>query len=293
MNEPIPGKSRVGLAVLVGRTNVGKSTLLNALVDTKVSIVSPRPQTTRHAVHGVVNLPGGQIVFIDTPGFFRTHRSALVDRLHECTRAALEGVDAIVHVVDPTRPSGAEDETVLTALERVEQPRLLCLSKADVHRRPHRDLWLARAREANYAGFVEVSALTRRGLAELNESILRLLPEGEPLYPSGEVTNVHRDFRIAETVREQVFLQTGDEVPYRTAVTLDEVVEAASPTGAPRMRVRAAILVAEERYKGMLIGAGGSKVREMRLAARRELERWLGFRVSLALVIRVDLKLGE
>jgi GTP-binding protein Era len=285
-NLPAPSEFRSGLAVLLGRTNVGKSTLLNALVDAKVTIVTLRPQTTRHAVQGVVHRPGRQIVFVDTPGFFRTRRSGLVDRLHARARAALEGIDVVVHVVDPTRPVGAEDEMVLEVLRGVPQPKVLCLNKSDVRRCPCREAWLARAGE--YVAMVEVSALARRGLAGLVDAILPLLPPGPPLYEAGEKTNVHRDFRITETVREKIYLLTGQEVPYRTAVVLETIEERATKEGTPLCHVKATILVAGERYKGMLIGAGGRKVRDIGTAAREDLERLLGRKVFLELSVRVD-----
>src|SRR5690606_24302402 len=141
MSDSPQAEFRTGMVTLLGRTNVGKSTLLNALVDAKISIVTPRPQTTRHAIHGIVHRPEGQIVFVDTPGFFRTHRSRLVDKLHVRARSALSDVDAVVHVVDPTRAPGEEDEMVRHALEAVRCPRVLCINKVDARRRPHMEEW--------------------------------------------------------------------------------------------------------------------------------------------------------
>lgn len=275
-----------GLVALIGRTNVGKSTLLNALVDEKLAIVSPKPQTTRHAIQGVVNRPEAQIVFVDTPGFFRTHRSSLVERLHTRARSALEGIDLVLHVVDPSRPIGDEDRMVLEELQKLQQPRLLCLNKADLRRRPHRADWMERA--SGYAGCVEVSAIARRGLDTLIAAITPLLPSGPPLYGQGEKTNAHIEFRIGEIIREKIYLLTDEEVPYRTAVRVDEWHPS---EGESVPSIRATILVAGDRYKAMLIGAQGRMIRSIRTAARKDLAQLLGARVSLEITVRVDARL--
>lgn len=284
---------RAGLVALVGRTNVGKSTLLNALVDAKISIVSPKPQTTRHAIQGVVNRPGVQLVFVDTPGFFRTRRSALVDGLHARAREALEGIDALIHVVDPSRPIGAEEKMVIEALSGVTQPRVLCLNKSDLKERAFRDAWYIRAQQ--YASVVEVSASARLNLEALIDVVRPFLPVGEPLFPVGEITNASLSFRIGEIIREKIYLQTEEEVPYRTAVRVNVAEErpraTAKPGADPVLHVEADLLVAEERYKGMLIGARGARIRDIGSAARRELEAVFRKRVRLELQVRVDASL--
>lgn len=291
MTATIPHGYRAGLAVLVGRTNAGKSTLINRLTGRRLAIVSPKPQTTRETIHGVVNHPRGQLVFVDTPGFFKTHASRRVEQLHEKARQTLEEVDVIVHVVDPTRAPGEEDRMVREVVAAVSCPRVLCLAKKDVAKRPHRDAWLAEA--ASYTAVVEVSGRTGEGAEALLEQIIDLLPEAEPLYPPDIPTNVNRTFQIGELVREQVYLQMDDEIPYRTEVVVDAVRESTGAAGRPRLEVDATILTSSPRYQGMLIGAGGSRVKQIRLAARRELERVLGLRVSLDLEIRVDKHLEE
>lgn len=283
--------SRAGLVAILGRTNVGKSSLVNALVGSKVSIVSPKPQTTRHPVHGVIHHASAQIVLVDTPGFFQTHRSKLVDQLHERARTALKGIDAVLHVVDPSRPIGREDSMVTELLTTVSQPRILCLNKSDLGRRPYRDAWYER--RANYSALVEVSARTGRGLNNLIAAIAPLMPEGPPLYPATDVTNVHRDFRVAEVIREKVYLLTEAEVPYRTGIELDLVENRKNKDGKEFIHVKAAILVAAERYKGMLIGRNGQKIREIGVAARKDLEPLLGSQVFLDLAVIVDAKLHD
>ena len=277
---------RAGLAALIGRTNVGKSTLTNALVGQKIAIVTPKPQTTRHVVHGVVNGPNCQLVLVDTPGFFRTKTSRLVTELHRKAREALEGIDVVVHVVDPAREIGEEDQMVTEVLQRVRQPRVLCLTKLDLRQRPARDAWLARASE--YAAVVEVSARAGTGLETLKSALFQLLPEHPPLYPPEDVTNAHRDFQIAELIREQVYLLTGNEVPYRTVIELDAVDEAVTREGQPFLHIKAAVLTPNDRYQRMLIGAGAQMIRAIGTAARRELERKLERKVFLDLDVLVD-----
>jgi GTP-binding protein Era len=282
---------RAGLAVLVGRTNAGKSTLLNALVGTKVSIVTPRPQTTREAVHGVVNRAGGQIVFVDTPGFFKTHASALVESLHKRAKEALADVDVIVHVADPTRPIGEEDEIVLAVLARQNKPKILCLNKSDVHYRRYRSPWFMK--QNDYCAVVEVSATDGQNLEPLVDAILKHLPAGEPLYPPEQVSNATREFTFAEIIREQIYLQTGEEVPYRTRVELGGIEEAVSPGGKPMLSVKASILTPSDRYQRILIGSKASRIKAIRTGAEWQLRKLTGRKVTLEVDVVVDAKMPK
>lgn len=288
-----PPDYRSGLAVLIGRTNAGKSTLLNALVGRKVSIVTPKPQTTRDPVQGVVHRPGGQIVFVDTPGFFKTHKSALVDQLHQRAHKALSDIDVVIHVADPSRELGAEDEMVKEVLAKVAQPRLLVISKADLPTvdRPYRDRWLDAGK--NYDAVLEVSGLQKQGLDALVEAILQRLPFGPPLFPESEVTNTTRQFQISELIREQIYLQMGDEIPYRTNVELDSFKEVQDPLGLTEFEINATIIAANDRYKAMLIGQGGQRIKQIRQFARRRLKEELGKPVHLDLEVLVDRKLAH
>ena len=289
MSEPTAASFRSGLAVLIGRTNAGKSTLLNALAGAPVSIVTPRPQTTRHPVHGIVHRPEGQVVFVDTPGFFKTHKSALVDQLHQRAQEALKGIDVVVHVVDPTRDSGEENEMVNAVLAKVQLPMILCLSKLDIAHRPFRDAWLRLAPQ--YDALVEVSGFTGTGTDELVSQLLARMPEGPELYPAGQKTNTTLEFQAAELIREKVYLYTGEEVPYRTQVELDQIEEQAGEDGIPVVQVKAAIVTPNERYQRMLIGTGARKIRQIRLAAQRALRDRMGKKVSLDLDVIIDRKM--
>ncbi len=278
-----------GLAVLVGRTNAGKSTLLNALVGKKVSIVTPRPQTTRDAIQGVVNRPQGQIVFVDTPGFFKTHASALVEKLHKRAKEALADVDVIVHVADPTRPLGEEDEIVLSVLAKQAKPKILCINKSDVPYRRYRSPWFMK--QNDYTAVVEVSAKDALNLDALLDEIVKHLPVGPALYPPEQVSNATREFSFAEIIREQIYLQTGEEVPYRTTVELDGIEEAVSKVGKPMLNVKATIMTPSDHYQRMLIGAKARMVKSIREAAQWQLRKIAGKKVALELDVLVDVKM--
>jgi GTP-binding protein Era len=282
-----------GIAVLLGRTNVGKSTLLNALVGTKIAIVTPKPQTTRDTYHGIVNRPDGQIVFVDTPGIFRTQPSRLVTNLHHKVRDALEGIDVIIHVVDPTRPLGPEDQRVSELVAHATQPKILVLNKADLDR-PFRQTWLQRgsglsaATSTPYAAAIELSALTGKGVPQLIQAIFRHLPAGEPLYPDGQVTNVTNEFWMTELIREKIYLQTSQEVPYTAQVRLEQVEDRKTKEGKPLLYVKAAIVTTDDRHQRMLIGEGARKIKNIGSAARHELEVAMNRKVFLDLTVLVD-----
>lgn len=277
---------KCGFAVLVGRTNVGKSTLLNALVGTKIAIVTPKPQTTRDTYHGIVTRPEGQIVFVDTPGLFKTQPNKLVANLHHKVRDALEGIDVLVHVVDPSRAPGPEEQRVNELVAHVVKPKILVLNKSDLPDRPFREMWLERGNQ--YASVCEVSALTGKGVELIPPAIFRHLPVGPLPYPEGQVTNVSNEFWIAELIREKVYLLTGQEVPYTVTVQIEKVEDRRDKAGKPLLYIQAAILTTDDRHQRMLIGQGGSKIREIGSAARKELEVAMNRKVFLDLAVLVD-----
>ena len=308
---------KCGLAVLVGRTNVGKSTLLNALVGTKIAIVTPKPQTTRESIHGIVHRPEGQIVFVDTPGIFKTQPSKLVQNLHHKVRDALEGIDVIVHVVDPTRSIGPEDNMVNSLVDHVVQPRILCLNKLDLPDRHYRESWLERAGAvvaaarpatavvpaanapgaaetaattpaSKYASVIEVSALKEKNIELIIQAIFRLLPVGPPQYPAGQVTNATNEFWVTEVIREKIYLQTSQEVPYTAAVQIELMQDRKDKQGQPLVYIKAVILTTDERYQRMLIGQHAKRIKSIGSAARREFEVALNQKVFLDLDVLVD-----
>ncbi|MBI2483046.1 GTPase Era [Candidatus Uhrbacteria bacterium] len=278
-----------GLVVLVGRSNVGKSTLLNTLVGTKVAITSPKPQTTRDIIRGILNDPRGQIVFVDTPGVFEHARDPLTRQINATARKALAGVDVVVYVVDPTRAIGTEEHRVHALLRNSDRPKILAINKADLHERarPHRDAYhdlVFGEQDPLFTAEFDVSALRRQNLNLLIDQIFTLLPDGEPMYPEGQVTDVPREFWLAELIREKVFLQMHQEIPYSTNVEVDEAASRADGT----LYVRARILTTDDRYRKMLIGSGGRRIKEMGSMARKELETAMARKVYLDLKVETD-----
>jgi GTP-binding protein Era len=272
---------RTGFVAIVGRPNVGKSTLLNAVVGEHVSITSRKPQTTRVRVLGVLTrgVPPAttQYIFIDTPGLQRRYRSALTRRMNESVRAALADADVIVLVID-ARGFSAEDQAVVDLLPAGRGNVILALNKTDLL--ADRNLLLPRIAEAAarypFAAVVPVSAEKRRQLDDLLDEIGRRLPPGEPLFEADQFTDRSLRFLAAEAIREKAFRLLGDELPYGIAVTIDRWSE-----DARRAEIVATLLVERDAHKAIVIGAGGAKLREIGRLARLDIEELLGKPVHL------------
>ncbi len=249
---------RSGFAALVGRPNVGKSTLLNQILGAKVSIVSDKPQTTRNQVRGVLNRPDAQVVFVDTPGIHKP-RTLLGERLNDTAEDALAGVDAVVLVLDATAEVGRGDRFVA---ERVPAEAIVVVNKID--RAPAQQVLaqLAAAGQLGKSEYFPVSARTGDGVGELVEAIVSRMPEGPLLYPDDVVTDVPEAFWVAELVREQLLRVAREELPHSIAT---RVTEWEWP------RIRCEILVERESQKGMVIGKGGSILKEVGQAVREQL----------------------
>jgi GTP-binding protein Era len=268
---------------IVGRPNVGKSTLLNALVGAKVAIVTPKPQTTRNRILGIRTLPEAQVVFLDTPGIHEP-RSLLNRRMVDVARQALGEADAVILVVDATAGVTPADRDLAQGLAALARPAIVVLSKRD-RVRPPRLLPVMGAigtllpeRE-----IIPVSARTGENVPVVLAAVEKALPEGPRLYPEDEYTTETERFLAQELVREQLFLQTEEEIPYGTAVHVEEFAEK------PNLRVvRAAVLVDRPGHRGIVIGAGGTRLREIGRRARLELEALLGVKVFLELFVRVE-----
>ncbi len=262
---------RSGFATLVGRPNVGKSTLLNAILGTKVTIVSPTPQTTRTEVRGVLNRPDAQVVFVDTPGIHKP-RTVMGERLNATAASAVEDVDVACLVIDATAPLGRGDRFVAGRLP----PGAICVvNKVDVADRAQVLSQLSRAAELDLSEYFPVSARTGEGVDELVEAIVGRLPEGPRYYPDGMVSDVPEAFWVAELVREQLLAVLRDELPHSVAC---QVTEWEWP------RVRCEILVERESQKGIVIGRGGSVLKAVGTAVREQLDP----DVYLELAVRVD-----
>jgi GTP-binding protein Era len=280
VSEPAP--ARAGFVAVVGRPNVGKSTLVNALVGQKVAIVSDKPQTTRNRILAVVNRPGGQIVLFDTPGIHKPmHR--MNERMVEAAVSSLSHVELAVWVVDVTAALGPGDRYVQGVLRRARRPTLLVLNKID--RVPKTRLLPLIDRWRHMLDFVEivpVSALHGENVELLAERVLAHLPEAEPLYPLDFLTDLPERFFVAEMIREQVLRKTRDELPYTTGVMIDLFREEEK-----LVRIEASILVERESQKPIVIGKGGALLKAVGTAARREIEAFLDAKVYLGLFVKV------
>jgi GTP-binding protein Era len=280
-----------GFATLVGRPNVGKSTLVNRLVGTKVAITSPRPQTTRTTVRGVRDTPASQLVLLDTPGLHRP-RTPLGERTNERARAALADVDVIGLVVDATRPVGRGDRYVADVVHGVATPAVLVLNKTDVATPAviAAQLAAARAQLGEFAAYVPCSARTGDQVADLAAELERHLPVGPRYYPEGTVTDQPETFLVAELVREQLLRVARDELPHSIAVTVEplDAEPDAPPHPADVLRFLVRIRVERDSQKGIVIGRGGGTLKTAVSAARRELEGLLGARVYLETRVQVE-----
>jgi len=276
---------RAGSVVLVGRPNVGKSTLLNALVGTKVAIVTPKPQTTRTCVVGIRNVRDGQMVFVDTPGIHAA-RSPLNQRMVETARRAIEETEAAVLVLDASAGVVAQDRDLAAELAATRRPAIAVLNKMDRVARPQLLPLMAELgallpdRE-----IVPASATRGENVDAVLGAVLRMLPEGPPLYPDDEYTTEPIRVLAQELVREQVFLVTRDEVPYGTATIVERFEEKAEQG---MTVIAATVLVARQSHKAIVIGTKGERLREIGTRARQGLEALLGTRVYLELFVRVE-----
>lgn len=272
-----------GLVVLVGRSNVGKSTLLNALVGTKLAITSIKPQTTRRLTQGVLNHENGQAVFVDTPGYFTESRSPITGKLVNKIHQALQGVNLILYIVDPTRQIGSEERHLQAILRKVEIPKILVINKIDLPVKELPFLEDFRALNTEFVQTIEISALKNKHLKSLINLIFEHLLEGEPLYPANQITDIDGRFFVSEIVREKIFNTMGDEIPYTTAVEIEKIEQK------PEILViEAVILTTSPRYKKMIIGQGARKIKEIGATARKELEIIMNQKVYLDLRVEVD-----
>jgi len=290
----VPGdvSFRSGFVTLVGRPNVGKSTLVNQVVGTKVAIVSDRPQTTRTQIRGVRTTATSQLVLLDTPGIHKP-RTLLGERTNDRARATLEEVDVVCMVIEASAPIGRGDRFVAEIVRGVDTPSVLVVNKTDVASPTEiaGHLADAAAELGEFDAFVPLSARTGSGVAELVGELEARLPEGPHYYPEGMVTDQPESFLAAELVREQLLRVARDELPHSITVVAEvdpDGVSRAEGSGDPVLHVHARILVERESQKGMVIGKGGRVLKEAGTRAREELERLLGTRVHLETRVAVE-----
>jgi GTPase len=278
---------RAGHIAVLGRPNVGKSTLINALVGSKVSIVSPRPQTTRHRLLGIATFPAGQLLLVDTPGIHRGLGTATASAMHKmmnrAARGALEGVDAAMLVVRAGQWS-EEDTLAYDTLKEAGIPVVLVVNQVD--RYPDKSVLLPYLQTATegreFTSIHPVSALKRRGLEALVKSLLTHVPEQPALYAEDEITDKSQRFLAGELVREQLMRQLGAELPYATTVEIESFIVDGS-----MLRIGAVIFVERESQKAIVIGKGGARLREIGTKSRIQMERMFDSKVFLETWVRV------
>ncbi|MBQ8829884.1 MAG: GTPase Era [Burkholderiaceae bacterium] len=280
---------RSGFVAVVGRPNVGKSTLINALVGEKVSITSRKPQTTRDRVIGVLTTESEQYVFVDTPGFQTKHTSGLIKHMNQSVRASLSDVDAIVLVIEATGWR-KEDEEVLRLIPQDATNVILAINKTDeIHEREKILPLLADSQKRfPFADFVPISAEKGRQLKVLLNCIAKHLPEGEKFYDEDIYTDKTPRFIAAETIREKAFRLLGDELPYGCAVMIDKWEE-----DEKLAKIYATLIVSRESHKGIVIGEKGAKLREISRLARTEIAQILDKKVYLEVWVRVRKGWGD
>lgn len=280
-----PKDFKAGLVAIVGAPNAGKSTLLNQLLGQKISITSPKPQTTRNRILGVLDRPQAQLIFLDTPGVHRAGK-ALNVRIVDVALATLVDADLVLVMMDAAAPNTDAEAYLIEKLKSRRTLSILALNKIDLIPKTKLlgliDQW---SKVHAFEAIVPISAEKGIQLEALVEAMVKALPAGPPLYPPGSLTDLSERFIAGEMIREKVFRLTGEEVPYAAAVTIDDYKEA---KGGRLVKIYATIHVERDSQKAILIGKGGAKLKEIGEAARKEIERMVGCQVFLQLFVRVQ-----
>ncbi len=273
-----------GFVAIVGRPNVGKSTLLNAILGEKIVITSDKPQTTRNRIQGIHNVPGGQIIFIDTPGVHRP-KSRLNRSLNDTAVEATKGVDALLFLVEATSAPAAEAEVMTELLTGYTAPVFLLINKVDlVEKSRLLKLMETYSTLFEFQEIIPVSAQKGEGVEKMVELVCRFLPEGPQYFPDDILTDLPERFVVEEMVREKVFRLTHDEVPYSCAVRVESFKERENGL----IAIAAAIIVERDSQKGIIIGKRGEMLKKIGTAARFEIERFLAQKVYLELFVKVS-----
>ncbi len=273
-----------GIVTIIGRPNVGKSTLINYIVQEKISIVTPKPQTTRIRILGVKNLNDAQIVFVDTPGFHLA-KSALNKYMVNTAIKSLEGTDLVYFMVEPGEYINKDYEELFRILRENPAKVFLVINKIDLYKKPEieqsRNLF---SEKFPFSESIAISALTGKNVDSLIEKTVEYLPEGPQYFPLGETTDLSIEQRIAEIIREKLYLMLKQELPYESAVTVEEIKERENGM----IYIRATIYVAKESQKGIVIGANGAMIKKIGTASRLELSELLKKTVFLDLHVKVE-----
>lgn len=278
-----------GFVVIIGRPNVGKSTLLNALLGSKISIVSPVPQTTRYNIKGILNLANAQIVFVDPPGI-HSFKDDLVRHLNTLAKQALEGCDLVVYLVDTSRPVGREEEAVVDILLKQEAKVIIALNKCDLGKKFLNDyinLWqdkqkAAGSRRDSLIYYLPLSAKTLKNVDALKDIIVENLPVGPAFYDQDTVTDFPLKFRVADIIREKLFLNLQDELPHSLAVEVESIEDKKKV-----IYVKAAVYVNRVSQRKIIIGQNGEGLKKVGAAARQEIEKIYNKKVYLDIWVKI------
>ncbi|OGK15678.1 GTPase Era [Candidatus Roizmanbacteria bacterium RIFCSPLOWO2_02_FULL_37_19] len=278
---------KAGTVALIGRPNVGKSTLVNNLIGQKVAITSPKPQTTRFPIHGLYEDERGQIIFVDTPGIFKKAKDPVSKKINKKALEPLaEDIDIVLYVIDHTRTRDFEEAQILGIVRKQRIPKILVINKVDIEKPSYLPLY--KFLEDEFDAIVKVSALERTHLKRLLEIIFEKLPTRERLIDSSQyvypVLNMDSKTFIAELIREKVFLRTRKEVPYTTTVIVDNIKERDEKL----TYIKARVITTDDTYKKMLIGTGGRRIKEIGTMARKELETATNKKIYLDLTVEVN-----
>ena len=280
MTEP---QFKSGYVSIIGEPNVGKSTLLNAMLGEKLAIVTPKPQTTRNQIRGIVTSDDYQIIFLDTPGILRP-KYQLHKWMVKAAYAAIQDADLILYLIDVTQTSPQVEEEILDAIHQVNQKTILVINKIDRIARlnllPIIDNY---SRKFSFVESVPISALNQDGIERLKDLILGYLPSGPQYFPPDQISDLPQRFFIAETIREQIFLQTKQEVPYSTSVVVEEFIE----RNKKKWYIRAVVYVERPSQRGVLVGKQGQMIKRIGQLARTDIERFLARSVFLELHVLV------
>ncbi|TYT76007.1 GTPase Era [Desulfobotulus mexicanus] len=276
---------RSGFVAIIGAPNAGKSTLMNRLIGEKIAITSRKPQTTRNRILGIVHRPLCQLAFVDTPGVHKAGK-ILNQRIVEAALGAIPDADVVLWLMDVSRSFSEENDLILKHLQVCKKPVILALNKIDLVARPELLQWMERWNNRfSFQEIIPVSAMVGDQLDILLDVLEKYLPEGPPLFPEDSLTDKSTRFIVAELIREKVLRRTGEEIPYSIAVTIESFQE-----GGPgeKAEIHAAIHVDRDSQKGILIGKGGSRLKEIGTDARRDIEELVGKKVFLKLFVRVQ-----
>lgn len=291
MKKAIPNALKIGKVLIIGRPNVGKSTLINNLIGQKVAITSPKPQTTRFPIKAVYEDERGKIIFVDTPGIFGKAEDFLAKKINKKTlKIVHEAVDLVLYMVDHTRRRDFEEAKVLGIVRKIDRPKILVINKIDLEKPEFLPQY--KFLEDEFSHVFQVSAITKKNFRLLLDKIFELLKEKSVsdetweteeklVYP---VLNIDSRIFLAELIREKVFLKTGEEIPYTTTVVVDDVKERSKNL----TYIKARVLTTNDRYKKMLIGKKGQKIKEIGSMARREIELATAKKIYLDLTVETN-----